>query len=50
MITYTSNEGAIDAFEDVNKAECVLYVPAGSESNYRAAEGWKDFVNIKEIQ
>ena len=38
------------AFEDVNKTECVLYVPAGSEEAYHASEGWKDFVNIKAIQ
>ena len=39
-----------DAFRNVNKTECVLYVPAGSIDAYRAAEGWSDFVNIKEIQ
>jgi len=36
--------------EDINKTECVLYVPAGSEEAYRTAEGWGDFVNIKDIQ
>ena len=37
-------------FFDVNKAVCVLLVPAGAVEAYRAAEGWKDFENIKEIQ
>ena len=39
-----------DVFDDVNKAECVLFVPVGSEEAYRVADGWKDFENIKEIQ
>jgi uncharacterized repeat protein (TIGR02543 family) len=37
-------------FEDINKTECVLIVPAGSEEAYRTTEGWKEFVNIKAIQ
>ena len=26
---------------------CTLYVPRGMENTYRAADGWKDFLNIK---
>ena len=37
-------------FYGVNKDKCILYVPAGSIEAYRAADGWKDFVNIKAIQ
>jgi hypothetical protein len=42
---------AIDAtvFEDVDKSTCVLKVPAGSLAAYRAANAWKDFLNIEEI-
>ncbi len=29
-------------------AECILFVPAGSESAYSEAEGWKDFKKIRE--
>jgi len=36
-------------FSDVNKNTCILYVPAGSVKAYRAATGWKDFVNIIEL-
>ena len=39
-----------NVFADVNKSECVLYVPAGSDGAYRTTEGWKDFINIKPIQ
>lgn len=28
--------------------ECVLYVPEGTSSKYRAANGWKEFKNIEE--
>ncbi|MDR2887981.1 MAG: leucine-rich repeat domain-containing protein [Bacteroidales bacterium] len=37
-------------FEDIDKSNCTLIVPAGSENVYGAAEGWKDFVDIKPIQ
>ena len=43
-------QSLIYIFEGVNKEECVLFVPAGSEVVYRKAEGWKEFVNIKAIQ
>ena len=33
-------------FSGINKTTCTLFVPAGSEDTYRAADGWKDFVNI----
>ncbi len=36
-------------FEGVNKATCVLYVPAGAKQAYQAADQWKDFQNIVEI-
>ena len=39
-----------NVFHDVNKITCILFVPVGTIPVYRAAEGWKDFVNIKEIQ
>jgi hypothetical protein len=38
-----------NVFEGVNKPTCVLKVPAGSLSAYRAANVWKDFLNIEEI-
>ena len=37
-------------FASVNKSNCTLYVPSGAIEAYRVAEGWKEFVNIKEIQ
>jgi hypothetical protein len=42
---------AIDAnvFEGVSKSTCALKVPAGSLAAYRAADVWKDFLNIQEI-
>ncbi len=36
-------------FKNVNKANCTLLVPAGSEGAYQSAEGWKDFGTIKAI-
>jgi len=45
-----SNGDVMDVFRDVNKTECVLYVPAEYEEAYRIAKGWEDFVNIKAIQ
>ena len=35
-------------FSSVNKAMCVLYVPTGSLSAYKAADQWKDFLTILE--
>ena len=40
----------ITAFDNVRKDECKVYVPSGSLSNYTSAEGWKEFVNILEIE
>ena len=39
-----------DAFGDVNKSTCVLYVPFGTKSAYQAANQWKDFQNIVEME
>ena len=35
-------------FEAFDKTACTLYVPQGSLEAYKAADGWKDFVNIVE--
>jgi len=50
IINHATMPQAINAnvFEGVFKSACTLWVPAGSEDDYRAAEGWKDFV-IKTI-
>jgi hypothetical protein len=42
---------AIDAnvFDSVDRSTCVLKVPAGFLAAYRAANVWKDFLNIQEI-
>ena len=36
-------------FENVDKSLCTLKVPKGSKDDYRQAYGWKDFVNIEEV-
>ena len=36
-------------FENVDKSLCTLKVPKGSKDAYRQADGWKDFVNIEEV-
>jgi len=36
-------------FDNVVKENCVLWIPKGSATAYREANGWKDFQNIKEI-
>ncbi len=38
-----------DAFYNVNKTTCILYVPTGKVSDYKKANVWKEFTNIKEI-
>ncbi len=38
-----------DVFRGVDKKECILYVPAGKVDDYKNAEQWKEFINIKEI-
>ena len=36
-------------FGYVDKSLCTLKVPKGSKDDYRQADGWKDFVNIEEV-
>ena len=36
-------------FENVDKSLCTLKVPKGSKDDYSQAYGWKDFVNIEEV-
>lgn len=36
--------------EGVNISLCTLKVPKGSKDAYRQADGWKDFVNIEEVE
>ena len=37
-------------FMDVNKSVCTLQVPHDSRDIYRAAYGWKDFIEIEDLQ
>lgn len=39
----------ISVFDNVNKSNCVLYVPIGSKLAYQTAYEWKGFTNIVEI-
>ena len=43
------SEEGVDAFSDIDKENCILYVPAGAKERYAATYGWKDFTNIVEI-
>lgn len=36
-------------FAEVDLESCVLYVPAGCYQKYRAAEGWNEFLHIREM-
>lgn len=36
-------------FDKVDKSTCTLFVPTGTKSQYQAATGWKDFINIVEF-
>jgi hypothetical protein len=36
------------ALDDINKQECVLYVPKGCVEDYRSADQWKEFFSIEE--
>lgn len=38
-----------NAFININKTLCTLYVPINSKALYQAANEWKDFVNISEF-
>lgn len=38
------------AFENVDKANCVLEVPAESVEKYKTADEWKDFLNISGVE
>lgn len=40
---------SLDVFTNVNKTNCILYVPLGSKATYGQANQWKDFKNIEEI-
>lgn len=37
------------AFYSINKKECILVVPQESIDAYRAADQWKDFINVEHI-
>ena len=37
------DDNAGDAFWNLNRAACKLYVPSGSEDAYKSADVWKDF-------
>ncbi len=41
---------AFDAFEEATLKTATLYVPHGKKEVYEAAEGWKDFKNIVEVE
>ena len=38
-----------DTFTGINKEECVLMVPEGTEALYKEAKRWKDFLVIESI-
>lgn len=41
---------ASTVFADVDKQNCILYVPKNSINKYSIADGWKEFLNIVEIK
>ena len=41
---------ASTVFAEVDKNNCILYVPLNSADKYRAAEGWGEFENIVEMK
>ncbi|HET6559381.1 MAG TPA: leucine-rich repeat protein [Prolixibacteraceae bacterium] len=43
------NPGGWDVFDNVDKANCMLYVPKGTKEVYASAFGWKEFANIVEM-
>jgi hypothetical protein len=44
-----SGDDQYNVFVKVDKSTCKLYVPIGSKAAYAAANEWKDFENIEEI-
>jgi len=38
-----------NVFSNVDKTTCTLYVPIGSKTLYQAANQWKDFTNVVEV-
>lgn len=38
-----------EPFEGVDKENCVVWVAEGCKEAYKEADGWKDFINIREI-
>ena len=38
-----------DAFTEIDKENCTLYVPKGAKETYAVTEGWSEFVNIVEL-
>ena len=43
---YEATQGASTIFENVDKFNCIIKVPAGSKALYAQADGWKQFFNI----
>lgn len=41
---------ASTVFAEVDKQNCILYVPKNSINKYSIADGWKEFLNIVEIK
>ena len=39
----------VNAFENISKTNCKLYVPASAVDAYRIADGWKECANIEAI-
>ncbi len=39
----------VNAFANVDKSNCVLFVPDGEDSGYSSATGWSGFYNIESI-
>ena len=46
----SSADDVSSVFMHVDKENCALYVPKDCIEKYRAAEGWKDFLNIVELE
>lgn len=38
-----------EAFRDVDKEKCIVWVPKGCVDAYKKATGWEDFQNIREV-